>query len=281
MRPTSSCACSAAVDGPTIVCAQAGNVNTGAMRPARRDRGRRSSTGRLAARRRRVRPVGGGEPAASRTSGRGPRARRLVGGRRAQVAERPAGHGVRDLRRPLGAPRVARHRRALPAAGGRRRSRSVRARPRVVASRPRLPGLRRAALARPLGRGRARRALLRARRLDGCGARSRGRRRGAERRHPEPGARALRRRRRPDARGDRPRAAGWNRLARAARSGRGAPRCASRSRATRRPSRMRARRLPRSSARGAASLPDGVPDQAAVDPDDRDEHRGANTPSLP
>jgi hypothetical protein len=49
------------------------------------------------------------------------------------------------------------------------------------------------------------RALLRTRRLDGGGARARAGCRGAERRHPEPGARALRRRRRPDPRGDRPR----------------------------------------------------------------------------
>ena len=75
-------------EGPTIVCAQAGNVNTGALDAFARDRAtRRAERRRVAARRRRVRPVGGGEPAPRRLVARR-RARRLVGHRRAQVAQR-------------------------------------------------------------------------------------------------------------------------------------------------------------------------------------------------
>ncbi len=46
-------------DGPTIVCAQAGDVNTGCLRPARGDRGRGRGHRRLAARGRRLRALGG------------------------------------------------------------------------------------------------------------------------------------------------------------------------------------------------------------------------------
>ena len=58
------------LDGPTIVCAQAGEVNTGSFDPLAEivdivARGRR-----LAPRRRRVRPVGGGEPDAATSGGR-------------------------------------------------------------------------------------------------------------------------------------------------------------------------------------------------------------------
>ena len=74
--------------GPTIVCAQAGEVNTGAFDPideiARPLRGRRS----LAARGRRVRVVGRGVARAAPPD-TWDRARRLVGDRRTQVAERP------------------------------------------------------------------------------------------------------------------------------------------------------------------------------------------------
>ena len=106
--------------------------------------------GRLGARRRRVRAVGSGEPAAA-ASRRGRRAGRLVGDRRAQVAQRP-------LR--LRASRSARTRRAHIASDGvcRRRTsraRSVRRRdadglqPRVLSPRTRAPVLRRDPLARP------------------------------------------------------------------------------------------------------------------------------------
>ena len=57
-------------DGPAIVCAQAGNVNTGAIDPHRRGLRRRARGRRVGARRRRVRAVGGGEPSAARARGR-------------------------------------------------------------------------------------------------------------------------------------------------------------------------------------------------------------------
>ncbi len=71
-----------AFDGPTIVCAQAGNVNTGACDPLEHDR-RRGPRGRgVGPRRRRVRAVGG-RLAGSAPSGRRPRRGGLVGRRRA------------------------------------------------------------------------------------------------------------------------------------------------------------------------------------------------------
>ena len=78
----------AADRGPTIVCAQAGNVNTGAFDPIDEICDGRARARRVGARRRRVRPVGRGH----RRPSRAPRRRRtrgLVGDRRAQVAQRP------------------------------------------------------------------------------------------------------------------------------------------------------------------------------------------------
>ncbi len=60
--------------GPTIVCTQAGNVNTGAFDPVGRDRGDRARSRGLGPRRRRLRPLGGGLTAlrgsGARASGR-------------------------------------------------------------------------------------------------------------------------------------------------------------------------------------------------------------------
>ena len=86
----SALAAALARDGgrPTIVCAQAGNVNTGACDDLRRDRRSRDGARRVGARRRGVRAVGGGEPGDAPPRRRR-RARRLLGRRRAQVAERP------------------------------------------------------------------------------------------------------------------------------------------------------------------------------------------------
>ena len=67
MRATAAGA--AQLDGPAIVCAQAGNVNTGACDPLADDRGGRARGGRLGARRRRVRDVGGGLAGAARPGG--------------------------------------------------------------------------------------------------------------------------------------------------------------------------------------------------------------------
>ena len=73
--------------GPTIVCAQAGNVSTGASDPIDAIVAMRARARRLGARRRRVRPVGG-RGSGTAIAGDGHRDRRLVGDRRAQVAER-------------------------------------------------------------------------------------------------------------------------------------------------------------------------------------------------
>ena len=57
--------------GPTIVCIQAGNVNTGAFDPAADLCALGARAGRLGARRRRVRPVGRGRAASARISSQG------------------------------------------------------------------------------------------------------------------------------------------------------------------------------------------------------------------
>ena len=120
--PTSRAACAptrcaaalaARADGPAIVCAQAGNVNTGAFDPlaeivaaaARRAAPGCTSTAPSACGRR--------SSPASATSLAGVEARRLLGDRRPQVAERPLRLGHRDRPRPRGAPRApCRHRAA-------------------------------------------------------------------------------------------------------------------------------------------------------------------------
>ena len=56
----------ATLDGPTIVCAQAGNVNTGAFDPLREIGELAQRARRVAARRRRVRPVGARQRDAAR-----------------------------------------------------------------------------------------------------------------------------------------------------------------------------------------------------------------------
>ena len=59
MRADALAAALAGGTGPCIVCAQAGNVNTGAFDPLERDRRRGARARRVAARRRRVRSLGG------------------------------------------------------------------------------------------------------------------------------------------------------------------------------------------------------------------------------
>ena len=139
-----------------------GEVNTGACDDLdgdrRRCRGARArgstSTARSGSGPRRARRCGISPPA---------RARRLVGDRRAQVAQRPVRRGHRVLRpsRRRTAPRSA----SAPRTSSTRptRPRTARLDARALAPRARLPGLRGAALARPHGRRRARRALLRPR----------------------------------------------------------------------------------------------------------------------
>ena len=93
-------------------------LRQGTSTPVRSTTSRPSRTlaarcGRMGPRRRGVRPLGRREPAAGAPR-RGTRARRLVGDRRAQVAQRPLRLRDRDLRAPVGARSGDGVRRALP-----------------------------------------------------------------------------------------------------------------------------------------------------------------------
>ena len=148
-RRARSRAALAGVDGPTIVCAQAGEVNTGAFDRSRRDRRRRRGRRRLAPRRRRVRALGRREPGASRTSWPA-RARRLLGDRRPQVAQRALRLRHRaSARTPTPTRRDEIHAAYLVQDDERQAARPGRLGARVLAPRAGLRGLRGAALARP------------------------------------------------------------------------------------------------------------------------------------
>ena len=158
-------------DGPTIVCAQAGNVNTGAFDPFEPIVAACRAARRVVPRRRRVRALGRGR-ARPRAPHRRRRRRRLVGGRRAQVAQRPLRRRAR-VRRATRRRSPPRWRSPPPTSRPRRRDERNGARlgARGLAPRPRVPALGRAAPARPPRRRRARRAPLRARRADRGAAR--------------------------------------------------------------------------------------------------------------
>ena len=66
MRPDALREVLADLDGPTIVCAQAGNVNTRRVRPVRGDRRHRPRARRVGPHRRRLRDLGGGGALAAR-----------------------------------------------------------------------------------------------------------------------------------------------------------------------------------------------------------------------
>ncbi len=103
MRPDALRAELATIDGPMIVCAQAGNVNTGAFDPFDEIAPDRPRARRLAPRRWRLRDLGGGRPVAARPDAR-PRRGRFVVDRRAQVAQRAVRLGARlrpRCRRPI------------------------------------------------------------------------------------------------------------------------------------------------------------------------------------
>ncbi len=184
--------------GPTLVCVQAGNVNTGALRSRRRDRPPGARARGLASRRRRVRPLGRGEPQAS-APGDGSGTGRLLGHGRPQVAERSLRlrhrHRGRSRRPPSGPHRPC----FVSRADHRSRARSLRVGPRVLAPGARLHGLRRAPQPRATGRGRDDRAELRLGPAHGREAEPRARSPRPQRRGAQPGAgavRASRRRRR-------------------------------------------------------------------------------------
>ena len=183
-------------DGPTIVCAQAGNVNTGAFDPLAEIVDAAHAAGAWV----HVDGAFGLWAAAS------PRCAR------SSPASSGADSWATDAHKWLNVPYDSRPRlrraprartaprcsvdRALPRSSAEdddvRDQRRLGAR--VLAPRARLRRLRRAALARPRGRRRARRALLRARAALRRAARREPRRRGAERRRAQPGARPLPRR---------------------------------------------------------------------------------------
>ena len=210
--------------GP-IVCLQAGNVNTGALRPGERRRRARARCRRVGPRRRRLRAVGARRAvarAARRRAGR----RRLLGHRRPQVAQRAVRQRPRLRAATPHALRAA-HARSdgrLPHRGRAPRARPVR--PRVLAPRPRHRGVGGALSLGREGLARPARAHLRATR----GASRRGLQadglRDPERRRAEPGA-GLVRRARAHAPRDRRSAARRRPAGAAARSGRAARPCAS------------------------------------------------------
>ena len=146
------------LDDRTIVCIQAGNVNTGAFDPARDDLRRARDGRRVGARRRRVRAVGR-------------RARRGIGrtcSRGFELADSWATDAPQVAQRAVRLRHRARARTAAPARGdgdvGRRTScaggaaRPVALHARVLAPRARRRGLGGAALARPRRAGRSDRA---------------------------------------------------------------------------------------------------------------------------
>ena len=133
---------------PTIVVAQVGNVNTGASDPMREVCAAREGGGRLGARRRRVRPVGGGEPRPARTIAGTEHADSWAtdGHKWLQV---PYDCGIAFVRdREAHRAAMARHRR-LPRPGRDRPARADGLDARVLAPGARAGGLRDPALARP------------------------------------------------------------------------------------------------------------------------------------
>ena len=143
-----------------IVCLQAGNVNTGACDDLRRAIPLARTARRVGARRRRLRPLGRCEPAHRPPRRRG-RGRRLVGDRRAQVAQRPLRQRPGLLRRRRAACRDDVVCRVVPHRVRRRlRLRAGRSHARVIKEGKGIRCLGRAARARHGGCRRARRPVL-------------------------------------------------------------------------------------------------------------------------
>ena len=190
MRPDALEWALSATSGPTIVCAQVGNVNTGAVRSARRDRRAHARERGVAARRRRVRVVGG-RVARVPAAGRGPVGRRLVDDRRAQMAERAVRQRHRDRAPPGGASCGDESGGLVLASRAGRAARRHRLGARVVTPRSRGSDLRRAPHARPLGARRPRPPLLPPRRSHGRSAPEHIGRRSPQRGRPQSGPGAI------------------------------------------------------------------------------------------
>ena len=192
-----ACACTLArrVRAPTIVCAQAGNVNSGAFDPIEDDLRRpRTSTARGCTSTARS-ACGPRSPTDRRDLVARRRARRLVGDRRAQVAERAVRLRRRDLSRRRRASGHDDDAGELPRAGWRRCAlRPVRLGTRVLAPRPRRPRVRRDSRARARGhRGSASRATAPWRRRFAVRLAREPGVDDPQRRRAQPGARPLRR----------------------------------------------------------------------------------------
>ena len=188
---------------PLIVCAQAGEVNTGAFDDLETIVAVSHAHGRLGPRRRRVRPLGRGEPTAGAPRP-GSRRSRLVGHRRPQVAQRPVRLRDRDLRPPGDARGGDGVRRPVPGRRRRGRARPDGLQPRVLAPR---------ALVARVGRDPLARAPRLAELIEGScasavaiaeGLAALPGLRDPQRRRAQPGAAAVRDRRADDARSSRP-----------------------------------------------------------------------------
>ena len=180
-----------ACDRPDIVCAQAGNVNTGAFDPLADDRRRARASAAPGCTSTARSGCGPPPPRAARTSSRASSAPTRGPPTPTSGSTSRTTAASSHRRRPGGPSRRDGARRRLPrrAPSGDERANSDWV-ARALAPRRGFAGLRRAALARPRRRRRSRRALLRARAPHGRAAARRARRRSPQRRRAQPGARA-------------------------------------------------------------------------------------------
>jgi hypothetical protein len=141
------------VTGPVVICAQAGEVNTGAFDPFGAIVEWGPAASGVGTRRWRVRPVGP-DGSVTFSPDRWPGRRRLLGHRRAQVAQCPVRLRHRPGPAPRGPPPELRHERGLPAP--RYRFRGYESHPPVFPARPAGRGLGGPAHARQAGCDRSR-----------------------------------------------------------------------------------------------------------------------------